>query len=157
MSKPSLLTRKIGHPWIDYHQFILFDVESTHHRPTDLPEPQEGALAVCGAGGCIFFTQGDITDVVVELEFWSGEPATPAGAYAAQFEGFFTVETRRVVLGATTGSPNDIVVDLPIDGPLQLRAFRNSTATDHPDFPDLEHHDETWLLQVWPSQVTSLS
>lgn len=149
MTEPVRLLHRTGEPWIEYHQFILFDVESRYSR-TELRPQADGAIAASGNGGALFFTLGEMTDVVVEFELWSAQPGLPEQSYEWQHEGEFTVETGRLVLGSTTGSPADVVIDLPAPGPFKLRAFRNSEASVDPEFPDIDHHDEQWLIQVWP-------
>src|SRR5690349_9145076 len=112
MTEPVQLLRVTAEPFIDYHQFLLFDVESRHSR-SDLPKPAEDAIAVSGPGGATFFTQGEMTDVVAEFELWNAEPARPQRPYQREYEGAFTVETGRLVLGCTTGAPSDVLIQLP--------------------------------------------
>ncbi|MBE1577750.1 hypothetical protein ACFORH_11190 [Amycolatopsis roodepoortensis] len=153
MTDVALLLRETGSPWVDYHQFMLFDVESTEAGPANLAQARDGAIAVSGHGGGMFFTLGEMTDVVVDFELWTAEPAPPTSPFEDRFDGAFTVDTGRVVLGSVTGSPADVVIDLPVSGPFQLRAFRSSTPTAHADFPDLDYRHERWLLQAWPSSA----
>ncbi|RSN19877.1 hypothetical protein DL990_41105 [Amycolatopsis sp. WAC 01416] len=153
MTEPVLLLRETGSPWVDYHQFMLFDVESTEARASHLPPQTDGAIAVSGHGGGKFFTLGEMTDVVVDFEVWTAEPALPTSPFEDRFDGAFTVDTERVVLGSVTGSPADVIIELPVPGPFQLRAFRTSTPTVNSDFPELDYRHERWLLQTWPSSA----
>lgn len=150
MTPPTRLLHTTGEPWIDHHQFILFDVES-HHTTSELPPRAHDAIAASGPGGALFFTLGDMTDITVDFELWTTEPDAPKHAYEQRYDGTFTVQTGRLVLGAITGSPADVIIDLPVEGPFNLRAFRNSHNTPSPDFPDIDHHDEQWLIQAWPT------
>ncbi|ONF74510.1 hypothetical protein AVR91_0203780 [Amycolatopsis keratiniphila subsp. keratiniphila] len=129
---------------------------SAEARPTNLSPRSRGAIAVCGHGGCRFFTLGEMADVVVEFELWATEPALPTSPHGDRFEGSFTVDTGRVVLGSVTGSPSDVVIELPVPGPFRLRAFRAGTPTVNADFPDLDHRHERWLIQTWPSSTESV-
>ncbi|MBB5852108.1 hypothetical protein ACFQ05_02390 [Amycolatopsis umgeniensis] len=153
MAEPVLLLRETGSPWIDYHQFMLFDVESAEARASHLSPQTDGAIAVSGHGGGKFFTLGEMTDVVVDFELWTAEPAPPVPPEGDRFEGSFTVDTWRVVLGSVTGSPSDVIIELPIPGPFQLRAFRTSAPVENADFPDLDYRHERWLIQTWPSSA----
>ncbi|OXM50389.1 hypothetical protein [Amycolatopsis alba] len=153
MIEPTLLLRESGSPWVDYHQFVLFDVESAEARASDLPPKTDGAIAVSGHGGGKFFTLGDMTDVEVDFELWTWEPTPPASPDGDRFEGSFTVDTGRVVLGSVTGSPADVIIELPVPGPFQLRAFRTSAPAENADFPDLDYRHERWLIQTWPSST----
>src|SRR5688500_17330806 len=53
------------------------------------------------------------------------------------------------------GSPENIGINSPIPGPSRLRAFRSSWSTPDPEFPVDDHHDEQWLIQVWPADSSS--
>lgn len=147
---PVRLLRKTGRPRIDYRQFCLFDVESHRYSQLGLPYQEGDEIAVSGDGGARFFTLGELTDVLVDFELWTAEPAMPKQQYERRYDGELTVDTGRLTLGCTTGSPEDVMIDLPTSGSFGLRAFRTSQAASHPDFPDLDHHDEQWLIQVWP-------
>ncbi|OLF09028.1 hypothetical protein BLA60_20790 [Actinophytocola xinjiangensis] len=146
MAQAVRLLHLTGKPAVDYGQFHLFDVESHRYSLLDLTPPTDGTIGVSGDGGARFFTLGEMTDVVVEFELWSAEPDGPE----QQYLGEFTIDTGRVVLGSTTGSPNDVLIDLPQPGAYQIRAFRHSQAVIDSEFSDLNHHEETWLIQVWP-------
>lgn len=154
MAEAVRLFQVTGAPTVDYHQFHLFDVESRRYSLPDLKPPTDDAIGISGAGGARFFTLGDMTDVVVDVELWSAEPDEPEQRHEQRYQGEFTVDTGRVVLGSTTGSPTDVLIELPQPGPFRLRAFRNSKAAVDPEFPDLTRHDEKWLIQVWPRPVT---
>jgi len=148
----SRLLRITGQPTVDYHQFHLFDVESRRYSLLDLTPSTDDTIGISGDGGARFFTLGDMTDVIVDFELWTAEPGQPEQPYERQYRGEFTVDTGRVVLGCTTGSPTDVPIELPHPGAYHLKAHRNSRATVDPDLPDVNHHSETWLIQVWAKQ-----
>ena len=89
----------------------------------------------------------------MDFEVWTAEPAPSMSPFDDRFDGAFIVDTERVVLGSVTGSPADVIIELPDPGPFQLRAFRTSTPTVNTDFPDLDYRRERWLLQTWPSSA----
>lgn len=124
---------------MDILQLILFDAASTKGRLPNLASPADEAIAISGDGGAAFFTMGEMTDVVVEFELWTAKPVPPGLPFPDDFEGNLTVDTRHLVLGSVTGSPADVVIDLPRPGSFRLRAFRNSTTAPNTEFPELDY------------------
>jgi hypothetical protein len=147
----TLLLHKTGSPRIDYNMFYLFDFDSRRYSQLNLGLPADDEIAVSGDGGALFRTLGDFTDVVVDFMLWNEEPDWPGQSYQRHYQGSFTVDTGRLGLACVTGSPDDVMIDLPVPrGQFGLRAFRDSEETPDPEFPDMSHHDEQWLLQAWP-------
>ncbi|TVT50072.1 hypothetical protein FNH05_16330 [Amycolatopsis rhizosphaerae] len=80
---------------------------------------------------------------------WNGEPQPPEAGFEDSFEGTFTTDTGRVVLGTVTGSPSDRSIELPRKGTYQIRAYRSRSLVLPDDPSDVETSVQRWLIQIW--------
>lgn len=124
---------------VEFSMFLLFD-HFGDARQTELEMPAGRWIGRAGRGGAAFHASDQSIRAFVELELWSGPPAT-----AGQFEGAFTTDSGRVMLCSTTASPGDVVVELPGPGEYAVRAARLGESVDEEGF-----QTERWRLQVWP-------
>ncbi|WP_285607186.1 hypothetical protein [Actinokineospora globicatena] len=121
---------------VEFSQFLLFD-HFSELNPGDIPR-HDGPVH-CGAGGVRFIAHDQSIRVSVRLAVGPVVDGDVAGT--------FTAPSGRVMLCATTASPNDVVVDLGRPGRYALHATRVA------DVVLGEHYrTESWDLAVWAAE-----
>ena len=135
---------------VEFAQFVLFD-HTGEATTTDLLRLRTpGRIAVAGPDGAVFNAAGrDVLAAEATLELWTGtlpdDHRTAPPVDAERFDGEFTVDNDQVLPARTTGSPDDVTVNLPQPGTYHLRAHRSRHAAED------EVSTDTWTLQLWPA------
>ncbi|GAA3040296.1 hypothetical protein [Actinokineospora globicatena] len=117
---------------VEFSQFLLFD-HFSELNPGDIPR-SDGHVH-CGAGGVRFIAHDQSIRVQVRL--------VVGREFDGAVAGHFTAPSGRVLLCATTASPDDVVIDLGSPGRYAIQATRVAD-----ELAGVEYRTESWELAV---------
>lgn len=160
LDPPRRVSATKGEVLVAYGQFALQEGGGAHAIAIPAPAGAEDAVAAGGPGGVHFWSSGNDHYPSVQVEYWSGEPPRSLDDWETTRDETFSVSgMAELDLQGLFGEESDAAtITLPHRGQYRIRVHvRGRREAAERGEAEFFHGLEHWLLQIWPSLVSTSS